>query len=1554
MKKIIFILCLLMSLPIMAQKKTFKAACLNVDGLPPSVKAGGIINVNLNPEGPQETGTLRMSELIAQKGWDFFAVSENFNYNDQLMNSLQGFYNAGTFRGQITNPSISNAVSALQGKWSFDTDGLNLLWKSNIRASNEAWFLWNQRNGITDAGSDQLIKKGYRYYTVKIDNGLELDVYILHMDAETSDADNAARASQITQLVNAILETHNKRPILIMGDTNCRYTRDDLKGLLFDRINADERFEIRDPWIDFQWDGVMPTLGSASIMTDQYGHQKGEVVDKIFYINNTEADGIVLTANSYLHDTDFSYADGSEISDHYPIVINFTIENTNTGVTEGEYYLRNLQSGKFLNQGGMWGTHAVTADYGNLLSLEKADGENNFYIHSTAGYIKTDGGIYLDGEKEIAQVFTFKPTDQDGIYQVLAGENALTAYPTDIAGYELPSDRNSRQLWQIITKTELTKELYEASEAAHKNATFFIKGAAFNRNDSEVSSWTLTTGKGTQLSYNLGGINDVSDSNYLGEFYNPKFTAIMGNKTSNGTLTQTITGLPNGKYRISCQNFTRNGNQDFYISANSVKFSINNIDSGAQSEQIHSGATQSGNSWVPNDIASAAAFFNLGLYTSTIDLTITNHQLDLIINKPNTTSSTWFCFDNFVLEYLGETAEDRAALERVKAAIDDAQAKADEMHYYNYDNSTVEERYENRTITGDGSTEIHMTYIQLANAAKAINSIPGDMRYVILNNSFELGDLTEWDASMATNARITDASNINGHNGNYVFEANGGTLTQQLQVTMPAGIYTLRANLSNGARLVADGKTSEPAQSSNGLVEVAINFPIQNGSASIGVTSDAAFVADNFRLERIGNAENANAYEIVRKAIEDATTQVNAMGTPYNENWDLSSYQSLVDNYLIEGDGWTEFYEIYGLLREQVYRQKGEEVDMTRAIINPSFEFGSTLGWDTINSSDTGARENSNSIYKVNNAHGDYVFNTYWQGTPLKQTLYGLPAGHYILKAKANTGDTDETQYVFLMAGDQISEPLEVSIDKASFSEIEFEFDVAETSDVTIGIVGGNSDGTYNEAGAQWYKADDFRLTLVGEADMTVFYEKLKRAMDRTSAIVANLPEKYSSQWNLSKYQDIINNQTLQGDASTEINEIYALMRELIFSQTELGADMSGAIMNMSFELGDMTGWQCDTGNDTGVKPNNNAVYTVDNCDGDYLFNTWDSDRAMPLTQTIVNVPAGFYRLKARVASDNNNQFFLAVNDMPGEIVTTTEKTHLEEISVDFEISEDGTDIIIGIYPAVNGAFSADAIGAWFKADDFSLTFLGRNVTTEWEMEGQTYDTMILPFDAEIPEGLEVYTAENFDAVDSNDYHLMMLVAQTGIEANKPYIVKRVSNTTPEIPEDDAQEVSLFNRTNTKVKARIGGEKGTSIYSFIGIPVNDEDIYSFGLLTGTLSGVTPQEGDYILCHEPETSLFRPIAGIDDSTLVKANHAYIAAGTGNAPTIYLEAEQIPEDNDQSTGVKELLAEGSNIVDVYTTAGTVVKRQVSVAEALTTLQPGIYILTDGTLTAKIIKR
>lgn len=1509
MKKLILLLCLLCALPIMAQKKTFTAACLNVDGLPPTVKAAGIVNVKLNPEGPQETGTLQMSKLVSQKGWDFFGVSENFNYNDQLMSEIGGIYNTGTYRGAIPS-SVTNVVPYLAGNKWFDTDGLNLLWRSNISVSDEAWYLWNKRNGITEDGADQLIAKGFRYYTVRIAAGLEVDVYILHMDAETTPADNEAREIQMTQLVDMILASDNKRPIIIMGDTNCRYTRDNLKGLMFERIKADERFDIHDPWIDFPRGGVMPTLGAGSIMvpghfdgTNHEAFQTGEVVDKIFYINNKDASA-KLTAKSYLHDTDFTWPDGSEISDHYPIVIEFEIENVGNKLTSGQYYLRNVETGKYINGGGWHDTHAVLNQTGKLFTLtQTSSGDNNFILSSSYGYPDRDD-IYLDKGSDIQHVWTFEKIEgQKAYYITYKDNNTKKAIGLDDDKFYVNCktfvEGDDSQKWELISHEELVKDLAFASESNKKDATFLFKGAFLGRNDSDSDIWEKSfSQKGSKVNWKHDGSSNA-EANTIGMVYNDKFYSNGDN--SKWTITKKDENLPTGKYEISCQIFS--DNNDATLSFNGTNVAVPRENNG--------GSTK----------ASAAALkFNNGEHRVSTTILVTDRTLTTVIAKTGSnTSAGAIFFDNFKLTYLGPTPEELKVYEAVKEAIDDAQSKADEAGLPGYSNRSVVDAYENRQIQGDGTKEIHNTYIALAKAASKQIAIPADMRYAILNNSFEMEDLTEWNASQATNAKVV-AEEKAGKDGKWHVVADGGLLTYNFEVTMPDGIYELKAMLSNGAKLTAAGKTSAPSDAADGeLKEVSLRFRLSGGTTTVGVTCDGAFAADNFILTRTGDRDTASGYELIELAMHDATERVNAMGSPYNDNWNLSKYQQIIDELSLEGDGTKEFYEIYDLLREQVYAQPNTDgVDYTNAIINPSFEFGTTRGWDTQFIGDTGVRECANETYTMQGSKGTYLFNT-WQdggkGAAISQTISGLPAGHYRVIA---TIGGDQNNYVFFEVNGQRSEAKKIERAKGIGEDKAFEFDVAEgTQEVTITIVGGNSDGTYNETGGCWYKVDYVRLTRHGDTKVCFFYDRLQRAINRLNALAADLPDKYRKQWDPSDYQDLYdrhingpshNNITEEDDPMNgsngvaEINELYARFRTVVFSQTETGADMSGAIGNQSFELGNLSFWNTtmEPASDTQVTTNTGA-YVVDasELDGEYLFNSWQSDKSTPVTQTISTVPAGIYRLTAKVASDPGNHFYLAVNDKPGDVLTISQdKTHFEEISVEFEVTADeaGTDgasITIGLYPSIDGNFNPELtplnLGPWFKADNFRLQLIGRRMDIKWAMEypEEGYGTIILPFDANVPEDLEINSLETSQAsgiiTDENLYHVAQLVKQDKIIANTPYVVTRkVATSTP--------ESAPQRRT-----AASADENG--VYTFSGTSTYEKESYTEGLLTGTYVTTESKFGDHHLqVKDGNIGFIHHDESIEHAAL-EPYHAYISADTefkdaeGNKinflPAVYFE-------------------------------------------------------------------
>lgn len=350
---------------------TFTCAALNVDGLPAKVSF-----VNVNPNGPQSEGTKKISQAAANAGWDFFAVSEDFNFDTEL-NSALGEYNHGTYLAPGDWSIFANIFTTKY----FDIDGLNLYWKKDgISAANETRVRYNDMEGRVDKGANTCIRKGFRHYEVTVAEGVIIDVYITHMNTYSgsgtseSNAYWKAQKSQLRQLRDYVVAKakENNRPALIMGDTNMRYTRHSIKEQFIDYI-ADQGLTANDPWVEFHRPDY-PAFGNKSLMINSkfykdekdsesgwydtkndiccYDNNKGEVVDKIFYVNvpgaplqlkatsykNDDSDNFVTKTDSH-NVTGITYEDANftvhenysttinkrwGLADHFPAVASFT------------------------------------------------------------------------------------------------------------------------------------------------------------------------------------------------------------------------------------------------------------------------------------------------------------------------------------------------------------------------------------------------------------------------------------------------------------------------------------------------------------------------------------------------------------------------------------------------------------------------------------------------------------------------------------------------------------------------------------------------------------------------------------------------------------------------------------------------------------------------------------------------------------------------------------------------------------------------------------------------------------------------------------------------------------------------------------------------------------------------------------------------------------------------------------------------------------------------------------------------------------------------------
>lgn len=312
-------------------KGTFTAASYNVDGLPNIEVNLLVTKIQLNPDGPLEDGTNSISQKLAADAWDIIAFQEDFNFHDNLISSMKDIYTFGQHRGTVGAAQILSAA---------DTDGLGFATLNSTSSfANQTFVEFTEKYGGLTSGANDCIKKGFRYYTVTLKGGAEIDVYVTHMNSGNESGHISARQSQFKQLAEYIVAHDNGRPVLILGDYNARYTRDDF-GTYFWANLGDKVKYFSDAWVELvdKYDingnllyaaGEYPEYGTYSlVVTEKYSSdntvndihcttQGGEVVDKILYINNPNSD-VAIFANSFERDMDYTEAD------HAPVVSEFT------------------------------------------------------------------------------------------------------------------------------------------------------------------------------------------------------------------------------------------------------------------------------------------------------------------------------------------------------------------------------------------------------------------------------------------------------------------------------------------------------------------------------------------------------------------------------------------------------------------------------------------------------------------------------------------------------------------------------------------------------------------------------------------------------------------------------------------------------------------------------------------------------------------------------------------------------------------------------------------------------------------------------------------------------------------------------------------------------------------------------------------------------------------------------------------------------------------------------------------------------------------------------
>ena len=296
-------------------------------------------------------------------------------------------------------------------------------------------------------------------------------------------------------------------------------------------------------------------------------------------------------------------------------------------IENGDYYLQNVGSGKFLVGANSWGTQASLGQRGVSITLERLpNGKYTLDTHiannDTDHYLGSNG--YMDA-----------PAAEWTIVEPAPGVYALTLDEVSYWGYDgssailtgtLTDATQPAAQWQLVTRTMLEEALAQAAQDNPVDATFFIKGADFNRNHTDNNAW-----QGGPV---LGGRSEQM----CAEKWNTTFDVY-----------QDLVGLPDGYYRLSVQGFYRDGNS---ATENRERHAI--LYAGETTIPLMSILDDEDVTDIPNSMDAASDLFAAGHYTgNSVMVEVTGGALRIGIRKEVLIGSDWTIFDNFELYYLG-------------------------------------------------------------------------------------------------------------------------------------------------------------------------------------------------------------------------------------------------------------------------------------------------------------------------------------------------------------------------------------------------------------------------------------------------------------------------------------------------------------------------------------------------------------------------------------------------------------------------------------------------------------------------------------------------------------------------------------------------------------------------------------------------------------------------------------------------------------------------------------------------------------------------------------
>lgn len=542
----------------------------------------------------------------------------------------------------------------------------------------------------------------------------------------------------------------------------------------------------------------------------------------------------------------------------------------------GQYLLYNVGAQKYLCPGNAWGTHASVGNVGMMVELVPQN--DGTYRVSTKPYYNSDlclgDNAYVDNTGKGTYSFEKVEGVEEPTYKLVCKSNTLywsgkgTDLSFDANGPAAGSEANGQ--WRLI---KIGTE--DATEEKPQDVSYLITNPDFdiirdeNGNKRHLRGWE----------------GEPTANNSCAEKYNTTFDVY-----------QEKTGLPNGKYRVSCQGFYRagGGNSKDKDTKNAVLYANDN-----QTPLMNILEEEGNYSVKPDNMAQAQESFSAGLYkNNSVEVTVVDGTLRFGIKKSKQIAADWTIFDTFRLEYLGEVDLNAAAVAEFKVLQDEGTALLQDDAYAIVKGTEEYVALQNviaKTATAENLTELKAEYYSAKNAfvELKVSYEAWDAAYAAEKTVLEgLGiseqfanrpntaaeaakgaqtmNVAEYDAVVkdyTTDIKLGDwitsgAANFNnehwsGNKVNYLnqidgdkqgYNADSWSMSASQEITLPAGEYVFKA----AGRKSADATMTLSVKNGETSLGEVVNFPSGNRGRGIATDGTASFEGASYACKNEG------------------------------------------------------------------------------------------------------------------------------------------------------------------------------------------------------------------------------------------------------------------------------------------------------------------------------------------------------------------------------------------------------------------------------------------------------------------------------------------------------------------------------------------------------------------------------------------------------------------------------------------------------------------------------------------------------------------------------